>query len=95
MDKNFEKAMKIPGFAWRIGVSIFSSIIWLCFLIIWLFFYASHFTAYQNIAIFLVSILLLGAILGPSWAVWGIKYGHKFECKENSRTKRNTRKKSK
>jgi len=34
---------------------------------------------YQNIAIILVSILIMSAILGASWASWGIKYGRMCE----------------
>jgi len=88
MDEDFEKAMSIPGFAWRIGASILTGILWLCFLIIWFFFFASNCTVYQNIAVFLVSILLVGAVLGPSWAVWGMKYSHKFECKEEKKPRK-------
>ncbi|HIC91073.1 MAG TPA: hypothetical protein EYP21_03230 [Syntrophaceae bacterium] len=68
-----------PGFAWRVSLSIIVGIGWLVFLILWLFFYASDYTVYQNIAIILVSILIMSAILGASWASWGIKYGHKLK----------------
>ena len=70
-----------PGFGWRVSLSIIVGIGWLVFLILWLFFYASAFTVYQNIAIILVSILIMSAILGASWASWGIKYGCTFEKK--------------
>ncbi len=61
----------------RVSLSIIVSIGWLVFLILWLFFYASDFTVYENIAIVVVSILIMVAILGASWASWGIKYGPK------------------
>jgi hypothetical protein len=70
-----------PGFAWRVSLSIIVGIGWLVFLILWFFFYASDYTIYQNIAIILVSILIMSAILGASWASWGIKYGHRFRKK--------------
>jgi len=78
-NKKFDKVRKTPGFAWRVSLSVVVSMGWLVFLIIWLFFYADRYTLYQNIAVFLVSILVLGAILGTPWAHWGIKYGHEYE----------------
>ncbi len=70
--------MKTLGFAWRVSLSIIVGCGWFIFLIIWLLFYAGGFNIYQNIAIFLVSILIVGAILGSSWASWGLKYGYKY-----------------
>ena len=76
-----EEIMKTKGFGWRISLSIISGVSWLIFLIIWLFFYATLFNVYQNIAIFIVSILAIGGIMGATWAPWGIKHGNKFEKK--------------
>ena len=45
---------------------------WLIFLIVWLFFYAGDFDAYQNLAIFLISLLVLGAINVITWVPWGL-----------------------
>jgi fatty acid desaturase len=77
-DEEFMEPEKTPGFAWRVSLSIIVGIGWLVFLILWFFFYATDYTIYQNIAIILVSILIMCAILGASWASWGIKYGCKF-----------------
>ena len=77
-----EEMMMEPGFRWRVALSILVGIGWLIFLIIWLAFYAADFNVYQNIAIFLVSILAIAAILGPAWAHWRMKFGGKFKnCK--------------
>ena len=75
-----EEMMMEPGFRWRVALSILVAIGWLIFLIIWLAFYADDYSIYQNIAIFLVSILVMVAILGPAWAHWGMKFG--WKCKE-------------
>jgi fatty acid desaturase len=80
-DEEFMEPEKTPGFAWRVSLSIIVGIGWLVFLILWFFFYATDYTIYQNIAIILVSILIMCAILGASWASWGIKYGHRFRKK--------------
>ena len=61
---------------WPIAVSAVTGIGWLIFLIVWLFFYASDFTGYQNLAIFLLSLLVLGGLIGGSWALWGARFGH-------------------
>ncbi|UCE91645.1 MAG: hypothetical protein JSV90_00340 [Methanobacteriota archaeon] len=60
---------------------------WLAFLIVWLFFYAEDYGVWQNIAIFLVSIIVSIGILAAAWASWGIRYASKFgegraDCKK-------------
>lgn len=65
---------RTPGFAWRVGVSIVVVFGWLAFLIIWLFFYAGDFEILQNVAIFLVSVIVGVGILAATWATWGIRY---------------------
>lgn len=44
---------------------------WLISLIIWLFFFAEDLSVYQNIAVFLISLLVLGAINVLIWVPWG------------------------
>lgn len=61
------------GFGWRVALSIVVSVGWLIFLIIWLGFFAADYSGYQNLAIFLVSVLVLAGILGATWAVWAMK----------------------
>ena len=73
-----EEIVETPGFAWRVSLSILVGVGWLVFLILWVTFYASRFTIMENIALILVSILIMGAILGASWASWGIQYGQRF-----------------
>ena len=80
-----EEIMKTKGFGWRVSLSIISVVGWLIFLIMWLFFYATNYNVYQNIAIFIVSILAFGGIMGATWASWGIKHSHKFEKKSGIR----------
>jgi len=70
--------LKTPGFAWRVGLSILVVFGWLAFLIVWLFFYAGDYDVWQNIAIFLVSIIVGIGILAAAWASWGIKYASEF-----------------
>ncbi len=80
-----------PGGAWRAAVSAVVGIGWLIFLIIYLFFYAKYYSIYENIAIFLVSVLVVAAILAPLWIVWGMR-NYSKKAAEESRPRR--RKKS-
>ncbi len=83
------KHSDMRGFGWRVALSILVSMGWLAFLIIWLFFYAGSFSIYQNIAILIVSILVVGAIMGASWASWGMRHGHGWErCAEEEAEKK-------
>ena len=61
--------MKNKGIGKRIAISIISIVGWFILLIVWLFFYASNFDVYQNIAIFIVSLLILAGINGVTWIV--------------------------
>ena len=83
--------MKTKGFGWRVSLSIIMSVGWLIFLIIWMFFYASGFNVYQNIAIFLVSLLIVGGVLGAAWAPWGIKHEHRFDKYSTKSKEKNTK----
>ncbi len=77
-----------PGLAPRTAVTIMVGIGWLIFLILFLAFYAGGFNIWQNIAIMLVSILVVCAILGPMWAYWGIKTGRAAVRKRRTRKRR-------
>lgn len=67
------------GFVWRVGLTILVVFGWLAFLIVWLFFYAGDYDVFQNIAIFLVSIIVGIGILAAAWATWGIRYASNLE----------------
>ena len=74
-----KEVMKVAGFTSRIVVSIIVPFILFIFWIIWFFYYAEGFDIYQNIAIFIVSLLALGGVLGGIWASWGMKNKKKLE----------------
>lgn len=72
-----EEAQKIQneteGLAWRVSGSILVAVGWLVFLLVWLFFYAREFAWEKNVAIFLLSLLVLVLILGVPWGYWAYK----------------------
>ena len=65
------KKKNYPGS--RIQLSIVCSVGWLVFLILWLAFFASNYTVYQNLAIVIASILMVFLLLGGVWALWGLR----------------------
>jgi len=66
---------KPPGLAPRVAVSTVVGCGWLIFFILFLVFYAEDFSIYRNLAIILVSLLVVGAIEGAMWAPWAMKTG--------------------
>jgi len=69
----------VSGLGWRVALSIIVAIGWAVFIILWLFFYAAEYNIYQNIAVAIASLLIGAAVLGASWATWGIKQ-HNWCC---------------
>ncbi|MBU0684881.1 MAG: hypothetical protein ABIE25_03830 [Thermoplasmatota archaeon] len=59
-------------------ISIASGIGWLVFLIIWLFFYAGDYNGYQNLAVFILSLLVVGIVNGGGWALWSMLKRRRF-----------------
>jgi hypothetical protein len=65
--------------AWRIPLSIATGVGWLVFLVIWLFFYAGDYHIYQNVGVFLLSILIVGVVLAGAWAAYSLGNMNEFE----------------
>jgi len=74
-----KEMMRKTGFRSRMVVSIVVPFALMIFLILWFYFYAEEYNVYQNIAVFLVSILVVGGALGVVWSSWGMKHGKDFE----------------
>ena len=78
-----KEIMKTTGMRLRLAASIVVLFAFMIFLIIWFYFYAgTGYSSYQNLAIFLVAILVMAALLGAMWARWGIRHGDKWEKME-------------
>jgi hypothetical protein len=65
--------MRHEGMGWRVGVSIVTFFAAIIAVILWLFFYAGGYNAYQNIAVVVVIFLAFIAIMGGTWASWGMR----------------------
>lgn len=63
---------------WRAAVSAVTGIGWVIFLVYWLLMQSSNYTIYQNLAIFIVSILILAGINVVMWVPYGLKKAGKY-----------------
>jgi hypothetical protein len=73
IEEPHEMKNEIKGLGWKVSLSILGGVGWLVFLVAWLFFYAKKYVWEQNVAIFLMSILVLIGLLGVPWAYWALK----------------------
>lgn len=67
-----------PGLASRVIASIITVAGWLIFALLFLTFYSNGFDLVEKIVIVLVSLIIVGAILGSMWAYWGIKVSRRY-----------------
>jgi amino acid transporter len=74
MEEKCEEIMETKGMGWRVSLSILVGVGWLVFLLIWLFFYAEAYNWEKNVAIFLLSLLVLVLIAGTPWIIWKRKH---------------------
>ncbi len=58
---------------WRVTLTIVSIFGWLIFVVVWLFFFTSGLGLAQNLAVFLVSLLLLIGAMTLTWVTWAMK----------------------
>ena len=56
----------------KIVVSIIAGMGWFIFLILWLYFFAERIGVYKNLAIVLLSVLILGIVNSITWIPFGI-----------------------
>ena len=60
------------GLRWRIPISIVSGVGWLIFLVLWLFFYWGEYSWERNLAVIMLSLLVVGIILVVPWMSYGM-----------------------
>ncbi|MDI6642885.1 MAG: hypothetical protein QMD95_02405 [Candidatus Hodarchaeaceae archaeon] len=77
-----------PGSASRTAASIVVGIGWLIFLVLFLWFYAEGLGIYKSLAIFVLSILVVGVILALMWVSWGIKTARVWKKKVRRKRKK-------
>jgi len=61
------------GIGARIAGTIIVGVGWLAFIILYLAFLAGDFNFWQNLAVFLASLLIVGGIIVVLWVTWGTR----------------------
>jgi hypothetical protein len=61
------------GLGWRISLTVLLGVGWIAFLIIWLFFYAGNFPLHQNIAVFILSVVVAIGLASLVWISFGLR----------------------
>ncbi|HIG99204.1 MAG TPA: hypothetical protein HA258_01370, partial [Thermoplasmata archaeon] len=71
-----EKEMwRQKGFQWRFFASILIGLSFILFLIYWFWALAEPYGFFQNLAIFIITLLIAGGLAAALWVPWGMKYG--------------------
>ncbi|MCP8304436.1 MAG: hypothetical protein H3Z50_03070 [archaeon] len=58
-----------------IVISILAGIGWAIFILLYTVFWSTDFTLFQNIIIILVSLVVVGGLIGLMWVVWSFRAG--------------------
>lgn len=61
------------SFGLRVSGTVIVGFGWLVFILLWLAFYAGSFDFWQNLAIFLVSIIIASGLVAVMWIQWALK----------------------
>jgi hypothetical protein len=62
------------GFGTRIVGTVIIGVGWLVFFILYLAFDAGNFTIWQNLAVFLASMLIAGGLMAIMWIAWALRW---------------------
>lgn len=82
MSPEIDAERPVHGLAWRLAASFLLGIIWFTFLVLWLFFFASGYTIYQNLAVVVVSIVVSLGLLIAIWLSFGLRFARQVESIE-------------
>jgi hypothetical protein len=61
-----------------VPASILIAVGWLAFVVIWLFFFASDYNIYKNLAVLFVSVLVSLVVLAVIWIGFGLRMGRMY-----------------
>ena len=56
-----------------IVVSILAFLAWLVFILVYALAWSTDFSLFQNVIVFIVSLLITGVLIGLMWVIWGFK----------------------
>jgi hypothetical protein len=55
-------------------VSFLAVAVWLVFILLYALYWSTGFSWFQNIIVTVVSLLIVGLVVGMMWVVWGMKF---------------------
>jgi len=58
----------------RVVASILGPVAWLCFTLLYVGFWAQGFSLFQSVIVILVSVIILGGLMGAVWSAWGMSH---------------------
>ncbi len=62
------------GMRWRASATILMITAWLVFILLYAALWSGQFSLFQNIVIFLATLILLMGSIGALWAAWGVRF---------------------
>ena len=78
MDVKDEHSWAEPGLRWRTYLSVGGGLGWLAFIALWWLFMGDEYDNYQNLAVSLISLMVMAGILGAAWLTWARKHDMDF-----------------
>ena len=68
----FARIASMRSLGSRVAGTIIVGVGWLAFILLWLAFYAGKFDFWQNLAVFLVSVIVAVGITAVMWVKWAL-----------------------
>lgn len=64
------------GMQWRVSATILMITGWLVFILVYAFIWSTqfHFDIFQNVVLFIASLIALGGVIAALWAGWGMRF---------------------
>ncbi len=68
----------VEGMRWSSLLSILGPVAWRSVTLLYVAFWAQGFSLFQQVVVILVSLLILGGVMGSAWTVWGTGRGRRY-----------------
>jgi hypothetical protein len=65
-----------------IVVSILAIIAWLVFILLYALYWSNGFSLFQNVIVTIVSLVIMGLLIGLGWVVWGMGLAKRHRTQE-------------
>jgi hypothetical protein len=58
---------------WRVSATIVLITAWLVFILVYAFFWSGTYNLFQNVVLFIASLIALFGLIAATWASWGMR----------------------